>query len=127
MSAGPIQGLDTTSTGAPSAGAPRFVKVASDGSIEAPVPAIKTLAAISVGAASASKIVAVATPCVRGVLLQADSGNGSAYVCIGDSTVTAANGLQLAAGASVTLTVSDASIIYAISSSGSITLRAMVL
>lgn len=61
---------------------------------------------------------AASTACIQ-VVVQAHSGNGALLVRVGDSAITTSRGLQLAAGASVPLSVADLADIYVIAESGS--------
>ncbi len=59
----------------------------------------------------------------QGITVQADPGNGSATIYVGDSTVTTSNGIALAAGSSFTFPAFDPYNVYAVASTGSQTLR----
>lgn len=61
---------------------------------------------------------AVSTPCIQ-VVIQAHSDNAALMVRVGDSAITTSRGLQLAAGASVALSVADLADVYVIAESGS--------
>ena len=71
-------------------------------------------------------LTAVPNLCQRGVTIKADAGNGSAFVYVGKSTVTAGiaaaatDGFKLAAGQEVFIECSDPTSIYVIGSAGSL-------
>lgn len=85
-----------------------------------------TLAAVTVATGTAVRLaatpIATGTEAKQGIILQADSGN-SGTIYVGGPTVTAANGIQLPAGASTTVPVGDPYFIFAIASASSQTLR----
>lgn len=94
--------------------------------------ALKTSAASS--AATLGSVVTVAatkaqfasTACQTGVLIQAELSN-TGICSIGDSTLTTANGIQLQAGDSVFLPVSNANLIYNIGTVTTDKLRVLAL
>lgn len=85
-------------------------------------------AAKTVPTASAEPIVGVATPAklVR-VQVEFDSEKADQYVCIGDSTVTLANGEQLGPGDVYSEAVDDAAKLFCIGSEAGLKLRIKVL
>lgn len=62
--------------------------------------------------------IATSTACIQ-VVVQAHSGNAALIVRVGDSNITTSRGLQLAAGASVALSVADLASVYVLAESGS--------
>lgn len=78
---------------------------------------------------SAEAIVGSATPVPRLVRVQVefDASKPNAYVCIGDSTVTLANGEQLGPGDVYSEAVDDAAKLYCIGSEAGLKLRIKVL
>ena len=61
---------------------------------------------------------ASSTACIQ-VVVQAHSGNAALMVRVGDASITSSRGLQLAAGASVALSVADLADVYVLAESGS--------
>ena len=82
----------------------------------------------TVPTSSAEPIVASATPAklVR-VQVELDASKANEYVCIGDSTVTLANGEQLRPGDFYSEAVNDAAKLYCIGSVAGLNLRIKVL
>lgn len=78
---------------------------------------------------TAEPIVGVATPVARLVRVQVefDASKPNAYVCIGDSTVTLANGEQLGPGDVYSEAVDDAAKLFCIGSEAGLKLRIKVL
>ncbi len=99
-----------------------------------PKPAPATAAGVpqapkTVPTSSAEPIVASATPVANFVRVQVefDASKPNAYVCIGDSTVTLANGEQLGPGDVYSEAVDDAAKLFCIGSEAGLKLRIKVL
>jgi len=99
-----------------------------------PKPAPATAAGVpkapkTVPTSSAEPIVASATPAANLVRVQVelDASKANEYVCIGDSTVTLANGEQLRPGDFYSEAVNDAAKLFCIGSVAGLKLRIKVL
>ena len=94
----------------------------------AATPSFKTIAAASVttSAAAIATTAATTTTAQQCIRLCAPAAN-TAAIYYGDSTVTAANGIELSAGVTVDVWVDYPSRIFAIAASGTQSLRILVL